>query len=124
MSFLLLVACADISGQWRDYSYNKSEIPAQLCDKENCPTIEAFSLELEEKTLLGDFRLHILDVGENYIYTIPIEAVPVAGKEWTFLADVTDYPDFDEQWSCKKVLSILDCEVGEDLFQFRRRKHP
>lgn len=124
MSFLLLVACSDISGQWRDYSYNKSEIPAKMCEAEDCAVIEAFSLEIEKESLIGDFRLHVEDGGENYIYTVPIEAVPVAGKEWTLLADITDYPDLTEQWNCRKSARILDCEVGEDLYQFRRGRHP
>ena len=124
MIFLLLVGCVNIAGQWRDYSYNKSEIPTQMCEAEDCPMVEGFSLEIDGESRLGDFRLHIEEAGENYIYTLPIEAVPVAGKEWTLLADTTEYPDFAAQWSCRKFARILDCEIGADLYQLRRGKHP
>ena len=124
MSILFLIACSDISGQWRDYSYNKFEIPAQICEKKDCGEIEAFSLELEPENFTGDFRLHIEENGANFIYTLPIEASPVAGKEWTLMADTTDYPDFPEQWSCINQGRFLDCEIGEDLYQLRRGKHP
>lgn len=120
----LLVACSDISGQWRDYSFNKAEIPAEICKKKNCHRIYAFSLELDETSYTGDFRLEIEEDDEHYIYTLPAEALLIEKSSWTVFLDNSDYPDMAERWDCDVRGRILDCAFGEELIQFRRGKHP
>mgnify|MGYP007047674787 CR=1 FL=1 len=124
MSLLFLFACSNISGQWRDYSFNKSSIPAKLCVESDCEQVAGFSLEIAKDSLDGDFRLQIEGAGEQFIYTVPVEAFAVSGKEWSILADTEDYPDLAEQWVCFVRGRILDCEAGDDLYQFRRGGHP
>ena len=124
MSFLFLFACSDISGQWRDYSFNKSSIPVKFCLEEGCDQLEGFSLDIDKESLNGDFRIQVEEVGEHYIYTVPVEAFVVSGREWSILANTEDYPDLLEQWSCIVQGRILNCEIGDDLYQFRRGGHP
>ena len=120
----LIVACGDISGQWRDYSFNKAEIPALDCEKEDCITVAAFSLELAKDSLVGDFRIEIIEEEERYIHTLPVAAENGEGNEWIFSVDNAEYPVFSEEWSCLKFGRILNCTINEDLYQLRRGKHP
>jgi len=119
MFYLLAMMACNISGKWRDYSYNDFQIPAEYCETENnCWLIEKFTMELS-KDFVGDFRVQIGLDEDHYIYTLPISAER-SGGQWLFSVDNSDYNKMPEEWTCDKTGGFLICDINDDKYQFRR----
>ena len=122
-----LLGCSEISGLWRDYSFNKAELPMENCDREICSGVEAFTMELNEDHV-GDFRVELQKDNEFFIYTFPLQATvsnPSGAQDrWTLFVDNSENTDFPEEWYCWVRGRLVDCTVGEDLYQLQRGRYP
>ncbi len=121
--FGLLGCKGTIIGNWSPYSYNKSELPISLCDRDLCNGMQNFSLFVDEE-LEGDFRLEVMVDSEYYIYTFPLTAQLTKPNEqqnlWTLRIDNAENTDYPEEWTCFVRGRITDCTVDEDTYQLKR----
>ena len=124
---LWLFACNDISGLWREYSFNKLELPIEECVEDLCSGIEGFTMEVS-KEHTGDFRLEVQRDNEFFIYTFAIQTIlsnpDDSTAEWGLQVDNTENPDFPSEWDCEVRGFIVDCTIGDNVYQLRRNHYP
>lgn len=130
MLSLGLFGCnGSIIGLWSAYSYNKSELPISICERDLCDGVQDFTLMVDDN-LEGDFRLEVMVDSEYYIYTFPLTAQLTKPSEqddlWTLRVDNSENQTYPQEWTCWVRGKIADCTVdmeGDmvvDTYQIKR----